>query len=73
VHPGEGGCQPRVIVIIDDGASLTAAVAGDIGRVGQDESDASGVKALHGLDAIAVNDAVHGALRAMTAICCVAS
>jgi len=58
VHLGEGGFEPGVVVVIGDRAPVAAAVARDVGRVGEDKIDAAGAKSGKDVQAIAVDDGV---------------
>jgi hypothetical protein len=54
VHLREGRFEPLHIVVIGDRAAVTRAIAGDVGRIGNDKIDAAGLHPAHDLDAIAL-------------------
>jgi hypothetical protein len=55
---GEGGLEPRVVVIVRDGATVVRRVVHEIRRIGKDEIDAGTAKFPHDLDAVALKDSV---------------
>jgi hypothetical protein len=43
-HFVKGGFEPPVVVVIGDGTSTGISISGDVGRIGEDEVDALGLK-----------------------------
>lgn len=54
----KGRFEPMGLVVILNGASLAVLIANQIGRIGKDEVNRVFGQRVHGLDGVAVNDAV---------------
>ena len=58
IHGGKGGFKPGSVVVVDDGASATILILGDVGRISDDQIRATGWELRHLINAVAVDDGV---------------